>query len=100
MLDIEKALVVNPSHLTEADYHKLIHYTGYYPRIIEHEYGWIIPLTTDPDEYVEDKLQPFKDIGLSESALKVFQLAFSNEVSFLVFDRDGQFIEDFPIFDW
>ena len=91
-LEFEKNLVVSTCHITETDSEKLFSNDNSSELIVhETEYYFLVYVNAD-------YLSSAKD--LSDSFLKLYQLAIDNECDYLKIDRDGPEIKGFQKYDW
>lgn len=87
-MDIEKAVVLSTCHIPEDETTDDLGFTPVMPRVATHQLGWIVFLISDDDRPVPEWFEPIRDaaVGL--------------DVSFVIFDPDGQIDEDFTTYDW
>jgi hypothetical protein len=71
------------------------------PRIIEHNYGYIIFVTSDP-ETMQTYLDGLRQAGFSEAFVDIYHRAATSENTIMMinFDRDAAPIDELPSFDW
>lgn len=99
-MEIEKALVISTGHIPESDT-ELLDESGNIPlpSVTLKEYGWIIALSVDAEIQTETR-NSLEKLGFSSVLIKLVKLAQDNDVSFLIFDSDGQILDGFPTFEW
>lgn len=82
----ENAWVVSTHHVPHAN--AFTEFCSSNPRYCEHQFGWIVFLSKEDERPCPDWLR-----NLMVAAVK-------EDVSFLIFDRDGQVIDDLPFYNW
>ena len=87
-MNIENALVLSTSHVPEDETKDDLGFTRGMPRVSTHQYGWIVFLTSDDARPVPEWFEAIRD-----AAVRL-------DVSFVVFDPDGNVDEDFTIYQW
>lgn len=87
-MNIEKALVLSTNHIPKNQTTDSLGFTWEMPRVSTHQQGWIVFLTSYDDRPVPEWFEPIRDtaVGL--------------DVSFVVFDPDGQVDEDLTTYEW
>jgi hypothetical protein len=72
-----------------------------HPRIIEHAYGYIVFVASDP-EAVTTALDGLRSAGFSEAFVDIYGRAAASENTIMLinFDRDAAPIDGLPVFDW
>lgn len=74
-------------------------------RVIQHQYGWIIPFTgeitgTESDEDLAKKLDIDDLDEIPNDLLEVIRYAARQGCTFVYFDLDGEYNADLPTFEW
>lgn len=72
---------------------------GFLPRMIDHEYGLIVFVSSDPDD-LPLALADMHEAGFSEAFITIYEAAAAMGVMLIHFDRDGAVINGLPTFDW
>lgn len=69
------------------------------PRSVEHEYGWIVFVASDPEHVVEVGRE-MRERGHSPGMIRIYECAAALGVMLINFDADGEVIEGVPVHDW
>lgn len=103
-LEVEKTLVISTAHISkEVDsYFYRIIQESIIPSILVHdfEYGWIVYVPTNDDDFDEHVKQIDSEFIFDESFRKIFMFAHSLNFNFIKIDRDGPISSHFKQHDW
>jgi hypothetical protein len=102
-LNTETVLSLSTAHVTKNDIHTMAmigedETQQPLPRFINHEYGVLIPLSSDEDS-VAVKVKAMRFCGLSVALRYLLRFATQQGYSFIYLDRDASCIESLPEFE-
>lgn len=95
---IAKILCASTGDVTEGDHklleeraaNEILRRSNHLDRIISSEYGWLVYVVdSKPQDFVEERLQGYKDAGFSDSFVRLYQKAVEEGVLLIELDADN-----------
>jgi hypothetical protein len=102
---IKRMLDLSTSHMTKGDAELMSdrhgHDCGSLPRIVQHAYGFIVFVCSEPDNLVA-AVAAMVDAGFSVALMAIYEAAATQggDVMLINFDQDADVLEGLRTFDW